>query len=181
MIEPAGINYLSVKENNGVKFEYKYDLLSKKYAKKEEKRDVRVVAVKVTNNSGRDLRFGDDLKLSYENGNIIYVMDSENTFKTIKQSTATYLLYLLLTPMNLTSTETNNGVTETETIFPIGLIVGPGVTAINMITANTSNNKFKRELTEYNINGEVIKNGETKYGLIGIRSKTYDALMLKME
>lgn len=56
MIEPESINYLSVKEDKGVKFEYKYDLLSKKYAKKEEKKGVKIVAVKVTNNSGSDLK-----------------------------------------------------------------------------------------------------------------------------
>lgn len=181
MIEPNSLNYLSVKEDNGVKFEYKYDLLNKKYSKKEEKKGMRVVAVKVTNNSGRDLTFGDDLKLSYENGNIIYIMDSERVLKTLRQKTATYLLYLLLTPMNLTTTETNNGITETNTIFPIGLVVGPAITGINMITAGSANKKFRQELEMYNINGETIKDGETKVGLIGIRSDTYDALMLKME
>jgi hypothetical protein len=50
MIEPSSINYQSVKENDGLKFEYKYDLLKKKYAKKEEKKGIRIVAVKITNN-----------------------------------------------------------------------------------------------------------------------------------
>lgn len=181
MIEPASINYLSVKENDEVKFEYKYDLLAKKYAKKEDKKGVKIVAVKVTNNTGRDLKFGENLLLSYQNGNEIYVMDSQDAFKTLKQSVASYLFYLLLTPVSIYRTETTNGFTETENIFPIGLILGPGIAGGNMIAAGSANKKFKQELLDYSINGEVIKDGETKVGLIGIRSKSYDALMLKVK
>ncbi|WP_255592561.1 hypothetical protein [Marixanthomonas sp. SCSIO 43207] len=53
MIEPKSINYVSRNENNGAKLEYKYDLLDKKYAKK----GVRLVAVKITNESDKDLMF----------------------------------------------------------------------------------------------------------------------------
>jgi hypothetical protein len=35
MIEPKSINYVSTNETDKVKLEYKYDLLDKKYAKKE--------------------------------------------------------------------------------------------------------------------------------------------------
>lgn len=102
-------------------------------------------------------------------------MDSQATFKTLKQSVASHLFYLLLTPVSIYRTETSNGFTETENIFPIGLILGPGIAGGNMIAAGSANKKFNQELMDYNINGE------TKFGLIGIRSKSYDALMLKMK
>ena len=38
MIEPQSINYVSTNETDNVKLEYKYDLLDKKYAKKELKK-----------------------------------------------------------------------------------------------------------------------------------------------
>lgn len=47
-----------------------------------------------------------------------------------------------------------------------------------MITVAISNKNFKQELLEYNINGTVIKDGETKYGLIGIQTENFDALKL---
>lgn len=182
MIGPAGLDYKSVKEDNGVKFEYKYDLLKKKkYAKKEEKKGVKIVAVKITNTSGRDLTFGKDLILSYENGNAINIVDNDYAFDMLKQKTATYLLYLLLMPVNLTRTETNNGFTETENIFPVGLILGPGIAGGNMIAAGSANKKFKQELMDYDINGKVIKDGDTEVGLIGIQTDSYDALMLKVD
>lgn len=177
MIEPKSINYISTNETDNVKLEYKYDLLDKKYAKKELKKGVKLVAIKITNNSDKDLMFGKDAKLTYVNGAEIYVMENEKVFKTLKQSPASYLWYLLLTPMNFYTAE--NGQQTSST--PIGLIVGPGLAGGNMIAAGSANKKFKTEMLEYNINGTVIKKGETKYGLIGIKADSFDSLKLKVE
>jgi len=182
MIEPETINYISTNESDNVKLEYKYDLLHKKYAKKEEKKGVKLVAVKITNNSGKDVMFGRDAKLTYENGTEVYVMENKKAFKTLKQSPASYLWYLLLTPVNLYTTDTNsNGFQEETSSTPIGLILGPGLAGGNMIAASSANKKFKEELLEYNVNGTIIKNGETKYGLIGIEADSFDALKLKIK
>ncbi|WP_127846027.1 hypothetical protein [Psychroflexus aestuariivivens] len=182
MIEPKSIDYVSVNEIDQVKLEYKYDLLDKKYAKKETKNDVKLIAIKVTNNSDRDLKFGADLKLTYENGSEIFIMDNEKVFEILKQSPTSYLWYLLLTPINIYTYETNSdGVQETSSTIPVGLILGPGIAGGNMIYANSSNKKFNSELTDYDINGRVIKKGETRYGLIGIRSDSYDSLKLKIQ
>ena len=182
MIEPEKINYISANESHGVTLEYKYDLLEKKYEKKELTKGVKLVAVKITNNSGKDLMFGRNAKLAYENGTGVYVMDNEKVFKTLKQSPASYLWYLLLTPVNLYVTKTNSYDLQEETSStPIGLILGPGLAGGNMIAAGSANKKFKEELLEYNVNGTVIKNGETKYGLIGIKTDSFDALKLIIE
>ncbi|MEP5338719.1 MAG: hypothetical protein ABJL44_08920 [Algibacter sp.] len=178
MISPKTINFVSSTETDGVKLEYKYDLLDKKYEKKELKKGLRLVAIKITNNSDKDLIFGKDTKLTYINGNEIEVMENTKAFNTIKQSTASYLFYLLLTPMNLYTTGTDGQQTSST---PIGLVVGPGLTAGNMIAAGSANNKLKTEMLEYNINGTVIKKGETKYGLIGIKADSFDTLKLKIE
>ncbi|MFK5983184.1 MAG: hypothetical protein QM499_09740 [Flavobacteriaceae bacterium] len=174
---PKTQNYASSSKVNNVKLEYKYNLLQKKYAKKEVKKGVKVVAIKVTNNSDNDLMFGSDIKLTFENGKQVPIVENNYVFKTLKQSTPIYLLYLLLSPINL-YTDNGNGSTNN---FPIGLIIGPGITAGNMITAASANKKFKTELLEFDINGVLIKKGETKYGLIGIQTDTYDSLKLKID
>ncbi|MFQ3209847.1 MAG: hypothetical protein ACI9HU_001348 [Colwellia sp.] len=182
MIEPKSINYVSTNETDKVKLEYKYDLLDKKYAKKELKKGVKIVAVKITNNSDRDLMFGKDATLTYANGAEIYLMENKKAFKTIKQSPTSYLWYLLLTPVTFNTTGTNsNGFQENTSSTPIGLILGPGLAGGNMIAAGTANKKFETEMLEYNINGTVIKKGETKYGLIGIKADSFDSLKLKIE
>jgi hypothetical protein len=52
-INPAALNYLSKNTNNGVTFEYKYSLLDKKVCKKEYKRNLKLIAIKITNNTDR--------------------------------------------------------------------------------------------------------------------------------
>ncbi len=177
MIEPRTIKYVSTSETENVKLEYKYDLLDKKYAKKEEKKGIKLVAIKITNNSDKDIMYGRDTKLTYENGSEIYEMENDKIYKTLKQSPASYLWYLLLTPLNLYTTGSRGQTSST----PIGLVVGPGLAGGNMIAAGSANKKFKTEMLEYNINGTLIKKGETKYGLIGIKSDSFDTLKLKIE
>ena len=109
-------------------------------------------------------------------------MENEKIFSTIKQSAASYLWYLLLTPVNLYTTKTNsNGFEENTSSTPIGLVLGPGLAGGNMIAAGSANTKLSNELLEYNINGVIIKKGETRHGLIGIKSDSFDALKLKIE
>ncbi|WP_158847319.1 hypothetical protein [Algibacter sp. L1A34] len=182
VIEPNNINYVSKTETKGVTLEYKYDLLDKKYSKKEDKKGIRLVAVKISNNSDGDLVFGRDLNLVYANENEIYVLDKEKTFKTLKQSPATHLFYLLLTPVNFYTTKTSEyGLQETTSSTPVGLILGPGLAAGNLIAASSANKKFKTELANFDIKGSTIKQGEVKYGLVGINSESYDALKLSLQ
>ena len=182
MIQPKTINHISKNEVDGLTLQYRYELFDKKDEKKEEKKGVKLVAIKITNNSEREVTFGKDVTLAFENDRIVYVMENEKVFKTLKQSPASYLWYLLLTPLNLYTTKTNSyGVPEQTSSTPIGLVLGPGLAGGNMIAAGSANKKFKTELLEYNINGTVIKKGETKYGLIGIRSDSFDALRLRVQ
>lgn len=180
-INPQTINYLSTSEDKGVKLEYKYELLQKKYKKKELAKGVRLIAIKITNNSDRDLVFGKDLKLNYDNGSEIYIMDNDRVFSAVKQSTASYLWYLLLTPLRFYTIENENGYqVPSENSIPIGLILGPGIAGGNMIAASTANKKLQTDLETYNLNGLTIKSGQTASGLIGIRSDDYNSINIKV-
>tara|TARA_B100000809_G_C15076712_1_gene508098 strand:+ start:724 stop:1347 length:624 start_codon:yes stop_codon:yes gene_type:complete len=179
-INPDRLNYISNDISQEVTLEYKYGLLESKYAKKEVKRGVRLIAVKITNNSKKDLVFGKDITLTYENGNELSFLENKKTYSTLKQNTLGYLFYLLLTPMTFNKTSaTNNGIETNST--PIGYAVGPGLAFGNMIAAGSANKKFKKELLDYNIFGTTINSGKTVVGLIGVYSYSYDALKLKIE
>ena len=115
-------------------------------------------------------------------GRELYVMEPEKTYASLKQGAAGYLLFLLLTPMNLYVTETNAyGVQETTSSTPIGLVIGPGLAGGNVIAASSANKKLKMQLLDYNLKGVTIIKGETKTGLIGIKSTSFDALRLKVD
>ncbi|MBE15807.1 MAG: hypothetical protein ABNH00_14610 [Dokdonia sp.] len=183
-ISPKTLIYVSKTATEDVALEYKYNLLDKKYKKKEDKKGIKLVAVKITNNSGKDLTFGKDLKLVYENGDQVFVLDNDRVYNTLRQKPASYLWYLLLTPTMLNTTSSNSsssGIGEETNSIPIGLVIGPGLTAGNMIAASSANKKFEEELMIYNIYGTLIKNGATEYGLIGIDSDFYEALKIKVE
>lgn len=182
MIHPQSLNYYSSNEKDNVKLEYKYNVLEKKYLKKELKNGIRLAAVKITNNSQKDYIFGKDLQITYSNGNHVNIMESDKVFIRLKQGVPIYALYLLLTPMNFYTTETNsNGFQEETSSTPIGLVVGPGLAAGNMIAAGSANKNFKTELLEYNLLGKTIKAGNTVYGIIGINSSSSEALNLSFK
>jgi hypothetical protein len=185
-INPETINYASKSIESNILLEYKYDLLEKKYKKKETKNSVKLIAVKITNNTEKEIVLGRDFKLSYENGNEVSLIETEKLFKTIKQSPASYLWYLLLSPLQFysgTTTTSNGYYTETKpaNTFPIGLIIGPGLAGGNMIAASTANKNFKNELMQFDLNGKIIKKGETVYGLIGSNSNSYDSIKIKVQ
>jgi len=79
--------------------------------------------------------------------------------------------------MNLTLINSNGS----SSSIPIGLGVGPFLAGMNLVKASLANKKFKNELIESKIYGIVIKKGETKYGLIGIKADTFDSLKLKID
>lgn len=181
-IDPSKFNYISNDKNEKVTFSYKYDILNKKYSKKETKNDVKLVAVKVTNSSENELIIGDNLELIYGDGNQLTLLENKEIFKSLKQSPASYLWYLLLTPTQFYTTSTNsNGYTEQTSSFPIGVIIGSGIAGGNMLAASTANKKFKQDLLDYNLLGKKIKPGETVYGLLGIRSKMYNSIYIKLK
>ena len=119
--------------------------------------------------------------MTYENDSEIYLVENKQVYKLLKQSPLSYLWYLLLTPTNLFTTETNSsGIEETTSSTHIGLLLGPGLAVGNMVAADAANKKFKTELLDYNIKGTVITKGETQYGLIGIQTNSYDSIKLKV-
>jgi hypothetical protein len=67
-----------------------------------------------------------------------------------------------------------------STSIPIGYVVGPGITAGNMIIAGSANKNFRDELVENSIIGRDIRPGETFYGLIGISDYSYMPLTMKI-
>ncbi len=179
-IQPKTINFASRSENNTIVLEYKYDLLEKKYKKKELNNGLKVIAIKVTNNTSNDLVFGKDIRLTYENGNELNLLETNVVYNAIKQSPASYLWYLLLTPMQFQTTTTNSfGQQTSSSSTPIGLVIGPGLAGGNMIAASSANKNFQNDLTENDIIGKVIKTGETVYGIVGIRSDNYDTIKVK--
>lgn len=181
-IHPETIPFNNLSSDDNVAFSYRYDVLNetnnKKYAKKESKKGIKVVAVSVTNNAGVPVTFGTDIRLYSGNREIIPVA-AQTAASELKQSTPIYLLYGLLTFMTFNQTTTTNGYTKTETT-PIGVFIGPPITIGNMVVSGNANKKFKSELMTNDIWGRQIAQGETVKGLLSIAEVGYNPLTIKV-
>jgi hypothetical protein len=175
-INPPTVKYPQL-ENDSI-FSYRYNVLkdagNRKQAKKEYKKGLHIVAIKIANNTGMPLVYGQNFRI-YSGGSEVRLLDPITTTTIVKQTAATHLLYLLLTPTTITST---NG-TRSDGI-PVGLVLGPALAIGNLAVAATANKRIRQELEQYDVLSKQIPNGETFYGLIGIRENGFAPLSLKL-
>lgn len=173
---PASVNYYStVVSEEKVTLSYKHNLLPKKYAKKEINRNIKLVAVQITNNSDKDYTVGKDFVFSYSNGAELNMVDNRSGYNSLKQTTAGYLGFLLLTPVTLNKDDGRGNISST----PIGVVLGPGLTLLNMLTASGSNGKFEKDLLNNDISNKTIGKGQTLSGYIVYRGSGREAIKLK--
>ena len=163
---------------------YHYNVLTekgnKKFARKEEKNHISLVALKVTNNTDRPLTYGKDMQL-YSGAMPISIMDQEIVFKSLRQQAPLFLLYLMLLPTNLTiSPESTNGGMPDATVIPVGYALGPGLAIGNMMMASSNNKVFRTELSMYDLTDRQIAPGETVYGLVGLSFASFSQLEMRV-
>jgi hypothetical protein len=185
-INPVSVNYTTSNLDDGISFSYRYDVLgeagNKKYSRHEKTSFVKLVAVKITNLTGQKINLGSDVSF-FAGTKIIYPLDPLIIKSELKQGVGVYLLYLLLTPVNLytTNSSSNGGYYSSSTqTYPIGYILGPGISLGNILVSSSANQNFQQELLEYNINKDV-ENGQTIYALVGFRDIGYEPLTLKLK
>lgn len=171
-LRPTSTYYQTTSEVSGLEFSYRMGVLSehrnKKYAKREGIKAIRVVAVKLVNNSGQTLVVGEDFRFFSGNSEVV-LLEPRIVHRELRQGVPIYLLYLLLSPIQLYVADESGNV---ET-YPIGLFLGPGIAFGNMLGAGSANQNFLRELTQYNVINKTIDPGQTVFGLIGIRDNGY--------
>ncbi|EMR03644.1 hypothetical protein [Cesiribacter andamanensis] len=162
---------------------YRYDVLSqrgnKKFARKEEKNNIQLMAVQLTNNTSTPLVFGRDIQLT-NNNVVVNPLPSGLVHKQLKQQAPLFLLYLLMSPMKVTVTKATNGFVTEQSVYPVGLILGPALGVGNMVVASGNNQKFQAELLQHDLVGRIIQPGETVYGLVGVGHTGYAPLSVRL-
>ncbi|MEN8251802.1 MAG: hypothetical protein ABFS32_22975 [Bacteroidota bacterium] len=111
----------------------------------------------------------------YSGLNQIFPLEPMAVKNSIKQIVPGYLPYLLLTLLQLNIYQGNSADS-----YPIGVIVGPGITVGNLAMAGSANKNMLNELNEYNIMNRDIQRGETIYGIIGVRDMDYNPISVKL-
>jgi len=179
-IRPELLNYISTDNGDSLSFSYKYNVLfesrNKKYAKYETKKNIKLVAIRVTNKTGNKINLYNDAIFSVGEKQLLPVTPSV-VIDLLKQGTAGYLLYGLLLPAKLFTTNSSGVQHE---VFPIGIILAPGLSIGNLITAGSANRSFRNEIYEYDLN-QIIESGQTSYFLVGFMDIGFDPLTLKLK
>jgi hypothetical protein len=171
-INPGNLKYPDLDDST---FSYQYNVLLKagnrKLSKKEAKSQMRVVAVKIFNNTGQTLEYRKNFRI-YSGNNEVNLLGPVVTSANIKQTAGLYLLYLALTPTTLNVDNSGS--------IPIGLVIGPGIALGNMFVASGANKRFKEELLDNDLENRAIANGESFYGLITIKDNGFMPLSFKL-
>ncbi len=178
--KPANLNsfnYPFTSAEDGIILKYQYGFLNNKYSNKEEKKGIKMIAVHITNTTDEEIVIGKDVHFMLDNGQKAIILGPENAFSDLKQRPAGHLLYLLLSPINLFITRNSGNRIETNRI-PIGLVLGPGLAAGNMITAGSANKKLKEQLYNHYIVGMTVFPGKELKGIICIKSNSLQGIKI---
>jgi hypothetical protein len=150
-----------------VALSYRYDVLrdagNKKFVNNEFKRNMRVVAVKLTNNSETSINISKDLTF-YSGDSKVLLLNPFEIKMQIKQSAPSYAWYLL----------------GCISLDPLDIAVFGGIGIGNMIVASTANNNLLKELERYDLTNKELKKGETVIGIIGFEALHSDPLTVKI-
>ena len=179
MVRPDRINYQNLQNADSVSFSYHYDILrqanNKRYYKKEIKRNIRLVAIRIINESDSitDLNRYE----FYAGKNKAALLPVTSVYKKLKQKWWPFLFYSLLT-INSMETHCIGGRcrTRSKIVFPIGVFIAAG----NIIYASISNQHFKKELSYFEYKPKSLQPGEHYYALIGIQEDNYEPITLHL-
>ena len=171
-VNPSRLPSTNNLSEKGIDFSYRYNVLhdrgNEKLSKKEQKRGIKIIAVKITNNTDSSFTITKDVGFFVGNSQV-YPEEPFLVRKLVNQTVASYLPYLLFTSLQLNL----NG-----TVFPIGYALGPLLTAGNMLAANNANNLFYKELKDNDVINLTVKKGETIYGLVAFSGIGFDPLTM---
>lgn len=172
-IRPESIKYQSAVNEGGMLFSYKYDVLrssgNKRYAKKELRKGVQLIAIQIRNLSDTTIRLSRDCDFYVGNDKVI-PMEVSDISNRLKQKVWPYFLYLIWTFSRLDYAYWTP-TTYVAGSLPIGYVLGPGLTLLNVTKASGANRKLVINLNATDIWNRDILGGETVYGLIGLESR----------
>jgi len=173
-ILPYRMSYGTLQNGDGINYSYRYGILTetgnKKYANKEARHGVKLIAIQVENTTDQEIILRENAKF-YVGGKIIFPMEPRQLQQQIKQPAGAYMLWTLLW-FNITKCENRDCTTIP---IPLGLLIG----LINTGKASGANKALYSELIANNILDKKIAPGEKVTGLIGISSE--DSLPMEIK
>ncbi|ALJ00472.1 hypothetical protein [Rufibacter tibetensis] len=174
--ETLQYNFKETSPEDNLSISYVYDGLAlrnnKKYVKRETRNAIKIVAVKIENNSATKISVGQDCRFMMGD-RVLMPMEPQVAAKLIKQPVPIYLLYALLN-FSVGGTQDPSGNVSGATFIPTGPFIAGG----NMIVASSANANMHKELIGNNIMAKSIDPGQTAFGILCLRETTSGPLKI---
>jgi hypothetical protein len=164
-----------IKDSLQVSYQYNIQQLSgnRRYTRKEKKRNMNSVGVKITNVSSSPITLTRNSFQVYSKSGVKNIHSPLEYSKKVKQRVGMHLLHSLWGPWAMSWEEDGNGETDFNFIYiPVGAIVGIG----NSVRARNANKENRKTQEQNEIWNKRIDAGQTLYGLIAISAPKQDTL-----
>ena len=166
-------DYDSPRDTSGVEVKYMFNPLGASgntfYAEKARSQGVDVVAVKLTNNTGREIDVKRDLDF-YVGNTLATPQNPAASLASVRQRSGSYAWWLLLMLVNGYKTEVRcdsySGCSEDTQFIPIGIILGPVIAFGNMGVAASANGAIIKEIDGKDASRQVLKPGQSYEGYL---------------
>lgn len=174
-IMPKMRAFTNPQTSEGITYAYRTNVLTetgnKKYANKEAKHGVKLIAIEIENQTESDIVLRNDAKF-YLGDRIVFPMEPQQIHQQIKQPAGLYMLWSLLWIV-INKCE---GDDCTSIPLPVGVVIG----AANTGLASSANKRLLEELMVNNILDRKISPGEKAIGLIGITADDIQSLRVEL-
>ena len=162
-------------DTTGLSVEYDYSAMREagnvKYANKAATMGLSLPAIRIKNNTGRDLVIRKDVEFDV-GGTPVEPSEPGSETAEIRQMTGAYAWWLTAATINIftSKTECDGYSCSSNTSFiPVGLIAGPLITAINCGISSGSNTSFEDDVVGHNLLGMTVKAGQTVTGFLVLK------------
>jgi hypothetical protein len=129
--------------------------------------------VRIENHSNEKIIVGENARF-YCGDNPVYIFQTAEAYRMLKQKWPYYFFYLGLTPLSGTF-----AIGGLYAAGPVGIIIGPGLTLLNSLKASKANKRLQSELEQNSLPNHEIMPGEVAGGLIVIEGDLNNPLYLK--
>jgi hypothetical protein len=171
--DPSKFQYKTL--HNTEQFEYYMidDVLAKsknkRFAKKEKKQGLRMMAVKIKNITDSSIILSEtNLKIDQPQENYSVIPPAHFYDKT-KKNTSLYLIWgLAFFTYGKTEINTNAYGTPSADFTTVIVPIGIPIAIINMLISDKANKNYKKNLEQYNLLGKTLNPGEEVYGFVFI-------------
>ena len=122
-----------------------------------------VAAVTIANNSSNTLVLNGNLMFT-DGDKKIWALKGQYAYSQLRQPTEQFFWYMLLTP-----------------VYPIGTIIGPLLTSINVVPSYNANTLLEKELMTSNLVGDSIAPNSTLSGYVAFRKTSFVSMGLDID